>query len=101
MLFLIYGLIVARLFDKGSLMHAMISHEVYDLHRTAFYICCGIAISVFLALIYSLIKFRKSNDAKTVYFHKSLALEIFLASLPFVILVALALPTVKVFFKLL
>lgn len=79
-------------------MHSMISHEVYDLHMTGFYICCGICMMVFLALIYSLIKFRKSKDVKVVYFHKSLTLEIFWASLPFIILLALVLPAIKAFF---
>ena len=35
-----------------------ISRDIYDLHMEAFWICVGIAIVVFGAMIYSLIKFR-------------------------------------------
>lgn len=79
-------------------MHSVLSHKGYDLHIAALYSCCAICILVFLALIYSLIKFRKSNNVKIIHFHKSLALEIFWTSLPFVILVVLMVPAVKTFF---
>lgn len=77
-------------------MHSILSHKSYDLHLAALYSCSVICILVFLALICSIIKFRRSNDIKANHFHKSLALEIFWATLPFIILIALALPMISV-----
>jgi len=86
-LFVIYGLIVAR-FELGIFF--MIGHKLDDLHMTVLYICCGLSLMVFLGLMYALIKL---HQFKTVNFHKSLATELFWATLPFLILVVLALPT--------
>jgi cytochrome c oxidase subunit 2 len=40
-----------------------ISRDIYGLHMEAFWICVGIAIVVFGAMIYSLVKFRASQGA--------------------------------------
>lgn len=69
-----------------------IAHEVYYLHMAAIYVCCGIGAVVFTVLIYSLIKFRKSKGAKAAHFHEHLGLEILWTTIPFLILVALAVP---------
>jgi cytochrome c oxidase subunit 2 len=69
-----------------------ISHEVYKLHMAAFYICCVIGAIVFSVLIYSLIKFRKSKGAQPVHFHEHLGVEILWTTIPFLILVGLAIP---------
>lgn len=69
-----------------------VSHEIYKLHMTAFWICCGIGVVVFSVLFYSLIKFRKSKGAKAENFHEHLGIEILWTAIPFLILVALAIP---------
>ncbi len=69
-----------------------ISREIYNLHMAAFYVCCGIGVVVFGVLIYSLIKFRKSKGAVSAHFHEHLGIEILWTTIPFVILVALAVP---------
>lgn len=69
-----------------------ISQEIYNLHMAGFYVCCGIGVIVFSVLIYSLIKFRKSKGAKAAHFHEHLGLEILWTTIPFLILVALAIP---------
>lgn len=69
-----------------------ISEEVYRLHMAGFYVCCAIAVLVFGILIYSLIRFRKSKGAKAAHFHEHLGLEIFWTTIPFLILVGLAIP---------
>ncbi|MDX1901019.1 MAG: cytochrome c oxidase subunit II [Gammaproteobacteria bacterium] len=69
-----------------------LSHEIYDLHMAGFYVCCGIGVLVFGVLIYSLIKFRKSKGAQAVHFHEHLGIEILWTTIPFLILVALAIP---------
>jgi cytochrome c oxidase subunit 2 len=69
-----------------------ISHEIYNLHMAAFYVCCGIGVIVFGVLIYSLIVFRKSKGAVSAHFHEHLGIEILWTTIPFLILVALAVP---------
>lgn len=69
-----------------------LSHEIYWLHMAAFYVCCVIGVLVFSVLIYSLVRFRKSKGAKAVHFHEHLGIEIIWTTIPFLILVALAIP---------
>lgn len=69
-----------------------ISREIYNLHMAAFWVCVGIGVIVFSILIYSLIKFRKSKGAKAAHFHEHLGIEILWTTIPFLILVALAVP---------
>jgi cytochrome c oxidase subunit 2 len=69
-----------------------ISHEIYDLHMAAFYICCGIGAITFGVLIFSLFKYRKSKGAKAAHFHEHLGVEIFWTVIPTIILIALAIP---------
>lgn len=69
-----------------------ISHEIYNLHMAAFYICCGIGAVTFGVLLYSLIMFRKSKGAKAAHFHEHLGVEILWTVIPALILVALAIP---------
>ena len=69
-----------------------ISQEIYNLHMAGLYICCVIAVIVFGVLLYSLVKFRKSKGAKAAHFHEHLGLEILWTTIPFLILVGLAIP---------
>lgn len=69
-----------------------LSREIYYLHMAGFWICCFIGVIVFGVLIYSLIKFRKSKGAKAAHFHEHLGIEILWTTIPFLILVALAVP---------
>lgn len=71
---------------------SIVSDEIYQLHMAAFYVCVGIGVVVFGVLIYSLIKFRKSKGAKAAHFHEHLGIEIMWTTIPFLILVALAIP---------
>jgi len=69
-----------------------ISHDIYNLHMAAFYICCVIGFITFGVLFYSLIKFRKSKGAKAAHFHEHLGIEILWTVIPTLILIALAIP---------
>lgn len=73
-----------------------ISHDIYALHMTIFYICCAIGALVFGVLIYALIKHRKSSGAKPAEFHSSLTVELIWTIIPFLILVGMAIPATKV-----
>jgi len=67
-----------------------ITKEVYGLHMLIFYICCVIAVVVFGAMIYSIIKHRKSKGAVAAQFHHSTSLEILWTAIPVLILFYMA-----------
>lgn len=73
-----------------------ISHRVYEFHMIVFWICIAIGALVFAVLTYSLLQHRKTRDAKTVPFHKSLKVEALWTLVPFLILVAMAIPATLV-----
>ena len=73
-----------------------ISHNVYDLHMTIFWICVVIGIVVFGILIYSLIKHRRSAGHEAHDFHENTAIEIIWTVIPFIILILMAIPATKV-----
>jgi cytochrome c oxidase subunit 2 len=77
-----------------------LSKDIYALHMTIFSICVVIGIIVFGILIYSLIMHRKSRGAVAAKFHHNTKLEIVWAIIPFLILIAMAIPASIVIFKI-
>ncbi len=73
-----------------------ISHDIFELHMTIFWICVAIGIVVFGVMLYSIINHRKSLGVKPVEFHEHLALEIFWSIVPLIILAVMAVPATKV-----
>ena len=69
-----------------------ISREVYDLHMLIFWICVVIGVGVFGVMFYSVFAHRKSKGAKPADFHESTTVEIIWTVIPFVILIAMAIP---------
>ena len=69
-----------------------VSHQIYNLHMAAFYVCCVIGLIVFSVLIYSLIRHRKSRGVKAAHFHEHAWVEVLWTIIPTLILVALAIP---------
>jgi cytochrome c oxidase subunit 2 len=69
-----------------------ISHRVYDLHMLIFSICVVVCIGVFAVLIYSLMHHRKSKGAVPATFHESTTVEIIWTTIPFLVLVGMAIP---------
>ena len=78
-----------------------ISRDIYGLHMEAFWICVGIAIVVFGAMIYSLVKFRASQGAvaDTTMLH-STKVEIAWTIVPVIILVVMAIPAAELILKM-
>ena len=72
-----------------------ISREVYSLHMLVTWICVGIGVVVFGAMIYSMIMHRKSKGHEAATFHESTKMEILWTVVPFVILIAMAIPATK------
>ena len=73
-----------------------LSAEVYDLHMTIFYVCCVIAVVVFGVMFYAIIMHRKAAGAVAAHFHEHLGVEILWTIIPFVKLVAMAIPATRV-----
>ena len=71
------------------------SQSVYDLHMTIFWVCCAIGVVVFGAMIYSIVKHRKSKGAVAAQFHESTTMEILWTVVPIVILVSMAVPATR------
>jgi cytochrome c oxidase subunit 2 len=69
-----------------------VSHKVYDLHMLIFTICVVVCIGVFAVLIYSIMTHRKSRGAVPASFHESTTVEIIWTTIPFLILVGMAIP---------
>ena len=70
-----------------------LAQRMYDLHMLVFWICVGIAVVVFGAMIYSLLAFRHSKGAvpDTTMVH-STKVEIIWTIIPVIILVVMAIP---------
>ena len=69
-----------------------ISNKVHDLHMLIFWICVVACFLVFSVLIYSIFTHRKSKGAVPADFHESTTVEIIWTTIPFLVLVAMAVP---------
>jgi cytochrome c oxidase subunit II len=73
-----------------------IANQIYGLHMYILYVCAVIFVIVFAMMFYSIFKFRKSAGAKPdVNFHESTLIEIIWTIIPFIILIAMAIPATK------
>lgn len=72
-----------------------ISRAVYDLHMTVLWVCVVIGVVVFGVMFYSILKFRKSQGAVAAHFHENTTVEVIWTAIPFVILVAIAVPATR------
>jgi cytochrome c oxidase subunit 2 len=66
--------------------------EVFGLHMLIFWICVVIGIGVFGAMLYSVIMHRKARGFEASHFHESTVVEIAWTIVPFIILIAVAIP---------
>ena len=73
-----------------------IAEEQHWLHWFMMAICVAIFIAVFGVMFYSIWKHRKSVGHKAANFHESTAVEIAWTVVPFLIVIAMALPATKV-----
>jgi len=71
------------------------SGEIFDLHMMVLWIVTIVGIAVFSVMIYSIITFRKSKGAKAAQFHEKTSAEIIWTTIPFLILVAIAVPATQ------
>ena len=78
-----------------------LSHDIYSIHMEVFWICVAIAVVVFGVMIFSLLKFRKSQGAipDTTMVH-STRVEIIWTVIPVLILVVMAVPAAEIILKM-
>jgi cytochrome c oxidase subunit 2 len=72
-----------------------ISHEIYWLHMMALWVSVAIGVVVFGAMLYAIIRHRRSKGFKAAQFHESTTIEILWTIVPFLILVGMAIPTAR------
>jgi len=72
-----------------------ISHEVYGLHMMVLWLVTLVGIAVFAVMIYSMIKHRKSKGVTPAKFHESTLVEVIWTTVPFLVLVGVAIPATK------
>jgi len=78
-----------------------ISRKIYSLHMLIFYVCVAIGVVVFGVMIWSLVKFRKSQGAiaDTTMVHNT-KVEIVWTAVPVAILIAMAVPAANTLVEL-
>ena len=72
-----------------------ISQDVYSMHMIALWLCVVIAVLVFATMFYSIFAHRKSKGVTPATFHESTTVEAVWTIIPFIILVALAIPATR------
>jgi len=69
-----------------------VGRQIYDLHMIILGICVVIGVLVFGVMFYSIIYHRKSRGVTPATFHESTKVEIAWTIVPFIILIAMAVP---------
>ena len=72
-----------------------ISREVYDLHMLIFWICVVIGVLVFGVMFYSMYAYTKKKNPVAATFHENTKVELAWTIIPFLILIAMAVPASK------
>lgn len=72
-----------------------IARQIYSLHTFMLIICLVIFVAVFGVMFWSILRHRKSLGHKSATFHESTAVEIAWTVVPFVIVIAMALPATR------
>lgn len=76
------------------------SREVYQLHMQVLWLCTIIAAGVFAAMIYAIVRFRKSAGAEPAKFTHNTRAEVIWTTIPALILVALAVPSAETLIRM-
>ncbi len=77
-----------------------LARDILQLHNLIFFICLGIFVLVFSFMFYSIFAHRKSRKHKAAAFHESTTIEIIWTIIPFLILVAMAIPSTATVLKM-
>jgi cytochrome c oxidase subunit II len=77
-----------------------LSKEIHQLHMLIFWVCVMIALLVFGAMIYSIVKFRHSKGAVPASFDHSTRVEVVWTIIPIAILIGMAIPAAETLIKI-
>ncbi|HEC12861.1 MAG TPA: cytochrome c oxidase subunit II [Acidiferrobacteraceae bacterium] len=77
-----------------------IGRDLYGLHMMIVWIITVIFVGVFSVMFYSVFKHRKSRGHKAATFHESTTMEVVWTIIPFVILLAMAIPSTATLIKM-
>ncbi|MDC0392436.1 cytochrome c oxidase subunit II [Gammaproteobacteria bacterium] len=77
-----------------------ISNEVFELHMLIFWICVAIGVVVFGVMFYSMYAHTKKKNPVAATFHENYKVEIAWTIIPFLILIAMAIPASKTLVKI-
>ena len=69
-----------------------IGADIFELHMLIMWICVFIGIAVFAVMFYSIYAHRKSKGHQASQFHESTKVEVAWTVVPFLILIAMAVP---------
>jgi len=73
-----------------------VAADLHWIHWFVMWVCVVIFVLVFGAMLYAIVKHRKSKGHAAAEFHESTAVEIAWTIVPFLIIVALALPATRI-----
>ena len=77
-----------------------IAHQIYDLHAMVLAICIAIAVVVFGAMLYSIVRHRRSLGREAKQFQDNKALVITWTIVPILIVVGMAFPATRTVFAM-
>jgi cytochrome c oxidase subunit II len=79
----------------------VLSRKIYDLHMLIFWVCVWIGVAVFSVMIYSIVRFRRSQGAvaDTALTHHT-GVEVAWTIVPVLILIAMAVPAARVLLEI-
>ncbi len=77
-----------------------IAHKILNLHNTILIVCFVIFVVVFGFMFYAVIVHRKSRGYKAAKFHEHTVLEVVWTVVPFLILIAMAIPSTATLLKM-
>lgn len=69
-----------------------VTHSLWWLHMMMFWVVVALGSGVFLVMLYSIIRHRKSRGVTPARFHENTAIEIIWTIIPVCILIAVAIP---------
>ncbi|TAN02712.1 MAG: cytochrome c oxidase subunit II [Rhodanobacteraceae bacterium] len=69
-----------------------VSHQIWDLHMAAFYVCVALGVIVFGAMFIAIIRFRRSRGAVAETWSHNTVMEVCWTIVPVLILIGLATP---------
>ena len=75
--------------------NSALGQDIYDLHNLILWVCVAIFVGVFGVMFYAVFKHRKSVGHPAANFHENTTVEIIWTVVPFIVLIAIAVPATK------